>query len=257
MGLANPVVRRSNQQTLGCEVSRANFIMAPICKTWVRKIVLITRKGYLQCFSSFTYPSLLQSTLKKFNSLVRKSSTFLTQLSHLETLFFIKSHKYSWGISKAETLPPKNKVPRPYSILFLLRKSMAAKPGIIGYHMALLGVPGDATGKEPTWQCRRHKRHGFDPWVGKIPWRRSQQPTPVFLPGESHGQKSLAGYSPWSCKELDTTAVGLAQHSTAHKESKKSPHGRLKNCFRCFFYPSLNLCPLSSDQMWRIFSCLK
>ena len=41
-------------------------------------------------------------------------------------------------------------------------------------------------------QCRRHKRHGFSPWVGKIPWL----PTPVFLPGESHGQRSLAGYSP-------------------------------------------------------------
>ena len=42
-------------------------------------------------------------------------------------------------------------------------------------------------------------------WVGKIPWRRECQPTPVFLPGESHGQKSLAGYSPRGCKELDTT----------------------------------------------------
>jgi len=44
----------------------------------------------------------------------------------------------------------------------------------------------------------------FDPWVGKIPWRRKWQPTPVFLPGESHGQRSLAGYSPWDRKESDT-----------------------------------------------------
>ena len=43
---------------------------------------------------------------------------------------------------------------------------------------------------------RRSKRLGFDPWVGKIPWRRKWQPTPIFLPGESHGQRSLAGYSP-------------------------------------------------------------
>ena len=43
------------------------------------------------------------------------------------------------------------------------------------------------------------------PWNGKIPWRRAQQPTPVFLPGESHRQRSLVGYSPWGCKELDTT----------------------------------------------------
>ena len=56
--------------------------------------------------------------------------------------------------------------------------------------------------KEPACQCRRCKRHGFDPWVRKIPWvqkipwRRAWQSTPVFLPGESYGQKSLTGYSP-------------------------------------------------------------
>ena len=46
---------------------------------------------------------------------------------------------------------------------------------------------------------------GFNPRVGKIPWRRTWQPTPVFLPGESHGQRSLAGYSPRGLKELNTT----------------------------------------------------
>ena len=45
----------------------------------------------------------------------------------------------------------------------------------------------------------------FDPWVGKIPWRRAWQPTPVFLPRESHEQRSLAGYSPWGSKETDMT----------------------------------------------------
>ena len=59
---------------------------------------------------------------------------------------------------------------------------------------------------EPVCQCRRRKRWGLDPWVGKIPWRiRAWQPTPVFLPGESHGQRSLGGYSPWGRKESDTT----------------------------------------------------
>ena len=57
-----------------------------------------------------------------------------------------------------------------------------------------MGLPQWLSGKESTCQCRRH---GFDPWVGKIPW----QPTPVFLPGESHGQRILAGYSPWGHKE--------------------------------------------------------
>ena len=56
--------------------------------------------------------------------------------------------------------------------------------------------PGGTSGKEPSCQCRRHKSHRFDPWAGKIPWRRAWQLTPVFLPGESHGQKSLAGHSP-------------------------------------------------------------
>ena len=53
-------------------------------------------------------------------------------------------------------------------------------------------------------QCRRP---GFNSWVGKIPWRREWQPTTVFLPGKSHGQRSLLGYSPWGHKKLDTTEV--------------------------------------------------
>ena len=67
-----------------------------------------------------------------------------------------------------------------------------------------LGFPGGTGGKEPAYRCRRYKRYGFDPWVGKIPWRRAWQPTPVFLPGESHEQRNLAGYSPWGHKESDT-----------------------------------------------------
>ena len=60
------------------------------------------------------------------------------------------------------------------------------------------GFPGGSDGTEPS------ERPLFDPWVGKIPWRRRWQPTPVFLPGEFHGQRSLTGYSPWGCKESDT-----------------------------------------------------
>ena len=67
------------------------------------------------------------------------------------------------------------------------------------------GFPRGASGKEPACQCRRLKRHGFDPWVGKIPWRRQWQPTPVSLPGESHGQRRLVGHSPQGHKESDTT----------------------------------------------------
>ena len=60
-----------------------------------------------------------------------------------------------------------------------------------------LGFPGG-----PVVKNSPAKRHGFDPWVRKIPWRRKWQPTPVFLPGESHEQRSLAGYSPWGCKKV-------------------------------------------------------
>ena len=63
-------------------------------------------------------------------------------------------------------------------------------------------LPRWLSGQESTCQCRRC---GFNPWVGKIPWKRARQPTPVFLPGESHGQRKLAGYSPWGRKESDTT----------------------------------------------------
>ena len=61
--------------------------------------------------------------------------------------------------------------------------------------------------KNPPASAGDIKRLGFDPWVGKISWRRKWQLTPVFLPGESHGQRSLAGYSSWGRRELDMTEV--------------------------------------------------
>ena len=67
-------------------------------------------------------------------------------------------------------------------------------------HSSPVGFPGGTSGQELTCQCRRHKRQGFHLWVRKIPWRRARQPSAVFLPGESHGQRSLAGYSPWGCR---------------------------------------------------------
>ena len=71
------------------------------------------------------------------------------------------------------------------------------------------------SGKESACQCRKRRRHGFDPWVRKIPRRRKWQPTPVFLPEKSHGQRSLAGYSLWCCKESDTTEQ-LCTHCPYH-----------------------------------------
>ena len=54
-------------------------------------------------------------------------------------------------------------------------------------------------------QCRSCRRHRFSPWARKVPWTRAWQPTPVFLPGEFHGPRSLVGYSPWGHKESNMT----------------------------------------------------
>ena len=65
-----------------------------------------------------------------------------------------------------------------------------------------LGFPGGEVIKKSTYQPQRRR---FNPWFGKIPWRRKQQPTPVFLPGKLHGQRSFVGCSPWGLQELDIT----------------------------------------------------
>ena len=93
-----------------------------------------------------------------------------------------------------------------------------------------LGFPGGASGKEPTCQCRRLKRHGFhpSPWVGKIPWRREWQPAPVFLPGQFQGQRSLAGCSPWGGTELSTTEV--TWHTWGLERGCEDPPPRSNKC---------------------------
>ena len=68
-----------------------------------------------------------------------------------------------------------------------------------------MDFPGGASGKEPTCQRRRQERLRFDPWVGKIPWRKAWQPTPVLSPGESHGQRSLVAESRTRLKWLAHT----------------------------------------------------
>ena len=67
-------------------------------------------------------------------------------------------------------------------------------------YIYIKGLPRWLSGKESACQCRKCKSCGFDSWARKIPWSRKWKPTPIFLPGKSHGQKSLAGYNPWSHK---------------------------------------------------------
>ena len=70
------------------------------------------------------------------------------------------------------------------------------------YYLLILiwDFPSGVNGKEPDCQCTGCKRAGWIPGVGKIPWRRTWQPTPGFLPGESHEQRNMVGYSPWGCR---------------------------------------------------------
>ena len=68
------------------------------------------------------------------------------------------------------------------------------------------GFPGSSVVKKKKKKSScQYKRHRFDPWVRKIPWKRKWQPTPIFFPEKSQGQRSLMCYSPWGCKELDMT----------------------------------------------------
>ena len=92
-----------------------------------------------------------------------------------------------------------------------------------GFHWAQVSTSLMAWQVKNHLQRRRHRRCRFDPWVGKIPWRRKQQPAPVFLPGESHGQRSLAGYSSWVLKELDATEQ-LSVHTHIHTHTHTHTH---------------------------------
>ena len=94
-----------------------------------------------------------------------------------------------------------------------------------------LGFSGGSVGKESPCQCRRLKRCVLDPWVGKSPWRGKWQPTPVSLPGESHGQRGLESYSPCGCKESDT----LRDRARTH------PH--IANYVNFYSFVYSTLCP--------------
>ena len=83
-----------------------------------------------------------------------------------------------------------------------------------------LELPGWLSGKELACQCRRH---GFNPWVRRIPWRRTWQPTPVFSPGKSRGHRNLAGYGSWGHKRV--------RHHLATKQQQQL------NNFDFFFFP--------------------
>ena len=79
------------------------------------------------------------------------------------------------------------------------------------------GSPGGST-TESTCQCRRFR---FHPWIRKIPWRRKWQPTPVFLHGKSHGQKSMECYSSWGCKRVGHDLASKQQHQQRRENKRR------------------------------------
>ena len=111
----------------------------------------------------------------------------------------------------------------------------------------MLGFPRWLSGKDSTCQYRRHRRGQFSPWVGRILWRRKWQPTPIFLPGKSHGQRSLMGYSSWDRRvrhDLVAGCTGAHALGTGMLRYLRSPHLHSAVFFAWNAFPSSNPSPL-------------
>ena len=111
-----------------------------------------------------------------------------------------------------------------------------------------MGLSKWHSSKGSTCQCGRYQRCRFNPRVWRIPWGRKRQPTPVFLPGKFHRQRSLVDYSPWDCKESDTTeclcvythrhthtyktqlSVYVCTHTDTHTHTHTQTHGTKIPC---------------------------
>ena len=106
------------------------------------------------------------------------------------------------------------------------------------------GVPRWFIGKEFTCLCGKHRRHGLDPWVRKIPRRRRWQPTPVFLLEKSHGQRSLEGYSPWGHQSQTWLSMHTCVYVNPSLPVYPSPCLPLLTLgnHRCFLHPWLYFC---------------
>ena len=120
---------------------------------------------------------------------------------HIKSFVFIGNYIFHIGAKPIVLASFKNSSPR---ILFLRHLIPLTRP---------VELPRWLSGKESACQCRRHRRCGLDPWIGKIPWRREWQPTLVFLPGKFHKQRNLVGYSPGghTASEMTMSTHALSQ----------------------------------------------
>ena len=140
--------------------------------------------------------------------LTQAGKSHLPSSENTEELPMVKQEGESWACVVCR-LP--NLHTPPLCLCFLEPHSATEHEGLLSpellfYQLGLTFLGGLSRwrcGKESACQCQRCKRWGFDPWVRKMPWRRAWQPTPLFSPGESHGHRSLLGYSPWGHKESD------------------------------------------------------
>ena len=131
-------------------------------------------------------------------------------------------------------------------LLLILAGCCPCTPGHVGTHLLLsvslsvVSLCDPIAIKNPPanagdMRCR------LDPWVRKLPWSRKWQPTPVFLPGESHGQRSLVGYSPQGCKQPDTTVMTVCVLTVAHQAPLWDFPGRNNRVDYHFLVPGIFL----------------
>ena len=140
------------------------------------------------------------------------SWAFQWLLSSLVTLF---SFRIMCNSQKIPSKKKKHTTSTITHVITTLRSLLTAQSPDLGskfikltlnsFPMPDLGTPGGASSKEPACQGRRCKRHGFDPWIWKIPWSKQWQLAPVFLCLEDSMDREQMDYSPWGCKESDTT----------------------------------------------------
>ena len=121
---------------------------------------------------------------------------------------------------------------------------------------SILGLPWWLRWKIVCLQCGRPE---FDPWVGKITWRRKWQPTPVLLPEKSHGWRSLVGYSPRGCKESDTTEwlhflffFSCLSPSIYHKHYPSTTSLKIQCSVRILQGPSLLIAEKTMTREWSL-----
>ena len=111
-----------------------------------------------------------------------------------------------WGSTETMLVPDTEGLSSPVQFLLELFPLNVLEPSQTQCHQILAPIyyfPGGSDDKQ--FACTAGSNCRFDPWIGKIPWRRNWQPTLISLPGKSHGQRIPVGYGPWGLKELHMT----------------------------------------------------